>query len=179
MSSACYWYSLYTFLYYQRHWAGAHRCCLLGTGRRGAVISSVPKSSSLLTLHLLVAFDAFWILLGGFDGQREFVSPKNSAKQRPFAKKTEWHRKIYFCTVYVLWCSVHLSSVWGEHDKETRDSLETLCRRRCSMNRTGCHNNLVNSWATWRSSWITDLILTFQHLPARMFGMIQDIEWYR
>jgi hypothetical protein len=71
------------------HWAGAHRCCLLGTGQRGAVISSVPKSRSLLTLYLLVAFDAFWILLGGFDGQREFVSPKNSAKQRPFAKKTE------------------------------------------------------------------------------------------
>jgi len=48
------------------HWAGAHRCCLLGTGQRGAVISSVPKSRSLLTLYLLVAFDAFgffWVVL--------------------------------------------------------------------------------------------------------------------
>lgn len=134
MSSACYWYSLYTFLYYQQ--VVPSSCCLQNP--KSIVIGLEPTDVvclvraggvrwylafqnlglCLLTLHLLVAFDAFWILLGGFDGQREFVSPKNSAKQRPFAKKTERHRKIYFCTVYVLWCSVHLSSVWGNMTKK-------------------------------------------------------------
>ena len=89
----------FTFLYYQQvvpssrclqnppkncHWAGTHRCCLLDTGRRGAVISRV----------LSIAFvGCLWCLL---DSSGWFLW-SYEVGWCPFVKKTWWHLKVYFC----------------------------------------------------------------------------------